>query len=258
MKIAIRMDDITPDMDWSKFLRFKELCDLYQVKPLIGVIPVNQDSMLQIDSVREDFWDYLKQLQKEGWVIAQHGYCHIYQTKRMGVFPLNRLSEFAGLKYEEQLHKLQAGREILEAHGIKTDMFMAPAHSYDKNTLQALKATGFKKITDGFGKYPYQWKNLIFFPIAYKQGKSLKQSEGYTTFVVHANTMHEGDFKKFEKMLQDYPDRFISYQELLDVQPKKRSWIGHVQETLLAFGKFILVRINHMLHSGGRKTNGAN
>ena len=44
MKIAIRMDDITPDMDWAKFLRFKELCDLYQVKPLIGVVPAYSES----------------------------------------------------------------------------------------------------------------------------------------------------------------------------------------------------------------------
>ena len=50
MKITIRMDDITPDMDWAKFLRFKELCDLYQVKPLIGVVPANQDTMLHIST----------------------------------------------------------------------------------------------------------------------------------------------------------------------------------------------------------------
>ncbi|MDE6984516.1 MAG: DUF2334 domain-containing protein, partial [Lachnospiraceae bacterium] len=39
MKISIRMDDITPDMDWAKFLRFKALCDRDQIKPLIGVLP---------------------------------------------------------------------------------------------------------------------------------------------------------------------------------------------------------------------------
>ena len=39
MKIAVRLDDITPDMDWEGFLCFKELLDRYQVKPLIGVVP---------------------------------------------------------------------------------------------------------------------------------------------------------------------------------------------------------------------------
>ena len=67
MNIAIRMDDITPDMDWAKFLRFKELCDLYQVKPLIGVVPQNMDENLHIDEPKEapvkDFWGYVKDLQ---------------------------------------------------------------------------------------------------------------------------------------------------------------------------------------------------
>lgn len=247
MKIAIRMDDITPDMDWSKFLRFKELCDLYQVKPLIGVVPVNQDSMLQINPAREDFWDYLKQLEEEGWVIAQHGYCHIYKTKKMGLFPLNQLSEFAGLKYENQVEKVQAGKKLLEEHGIKTDIFMAPAHSYDKNTLRALKTAGFKKITDGFGKRPYIWSDLLFYPISYKQSKSLKQSEGYTTFVVHANTLSEEEYKRFEKLFQDYSDRFISYGELLAVEPYNRGFLGHAKEYLLALSKFILVKINSIL-----------
>ena len=85
MKITIRMDDITPDMDWAKFLRFKELCDLYQVKPLIGVVPDNQDTMLHIEEPRADFWVYLHALQKEGWCIAQHGCTHIYSTRKRDV-----------------------------------------------------------------------------------------------------------------------------------------------------------------------------
>ena len=143
MKIAIRLDDITPDMDWAKFLRFKELCDLYQVKPLIGVVPENKDSMLCVDEKREDFWEYLLQLKNEGWMIAQHGCTHIYSTKKKGCFPLNALSEFAGRPFEEQLTCLKCGKQILEGHGIFTDIFMAPAHSYDQNTLKALKEAGF-------------------------------------------------------------------------------------------------------------------
>lgn len=246
MKIAIRMDDITPDMDWAKFLRFKELCDLYQVKPLIGVVPDNQDEMLQIDSPREDFWEYIKELQKSGWVIAQHGYCHIYGTKKMGLFPLNQLSEFAGIPYEEQLKTLKTGKELLESHGIYTDIFMAPAHSYDKHTLRALKELGFQKITDGFGKKPYAWKGMQFFPISYKQSSSLKQSKGYTTFVVHTNTMSEAEFERYEKMFREYRDKWINYAEYLQLEPQTRGLCGHMREYLLAISKFILVKINSM------------
>lgn len=246
MKISIRMDDITPDMDWTRFLRFKELCDLYQVKPLIGVVPENHDSMLQIDEAREDFWEYLLQLQKEGWSIAQHGCTHIYSTKKRGCFPLNAISEYAGKPYEEQLCSLKKGKAALESHGIHTDIFMAPAHSYDKNTLKALKAAGFTRITDGFGSAPYEWKGMTFYPISFQQSSSLKQEKGYTTFVVHANTMNDKDFERYEKMFREYKSRLISYREYLEAEPLKRGIWGRMQEYLMASAKYFLVRIKNI------------
>ena len=246
MNISIRMDDITPDMDWAKFLRFKELCDLYQVKPLIGVVPENQDAMLHIDEERDDFWECLLQLEKEGWVIAQHGYTHIYSTKKKGCFPLNAISEYAGKPYEEQLANLKKGKQILESHGIYTDIFMAPAHSYDRNTLKALKEAGFSKLTDGFGDRPYEWKGLTFYPISFKQSNSLKQEKGYTTFVIHANTMNEKDFERYEKLFAEHKDKLISYQDYLKVSTEKRGVIGRVKEYLMAISKYVLVRVNSL------------
>ena len=46
MKIAIRMDDIAPGMDWEKFDRFRALCTRYNVKPLIGVVPEDANMTL--------------------------------------------------------------------------------------------------------------------------------------------------------------------------------------------------------------------
>lgn len=43
MKIAIRMDDITADMNWKNFLALKELFDRHGICPLIGVVPDNRD-----------------------------------------------------------------------------------------------------------------------------------------------------------------------------------------------------------------------
>ncbi len=243
MKICIRMDDITPDMDWAKFLRFKELCDLYQVKPLIGVVPDNKDTMLNIDEKRQDFWSYISKLQKEGWEVAQHGYIHIYSTKKMGCFPLNRLSEFAGKTYGDQLEAIKTGKNILEKNNIYTDIFMAPAHSYDKNTLKALKTLGFTRITDGFGKMPYKQWGLIFYPISYKQSNSLKAKQGYTTFVVHTNTMNDKDFDRYDKLFAQYENRFISYSDFLKVEAQNRGIIGRIKEYLMAVSKFLLVSI---------------
>ena len=39
MKIAFRMDDITPDMDWKSFEAFEQLFEHYGCYPLLGIVP---------------------------------------------------------------------------------------------------------------------------------------------------------------------------------------------------------------------------
>lgn len=47
-RLLIRLDDITPDMDWEKFERLAALFEQYQIHPIIGVVPDNQDKTLRI------------------------------------------------------------------------------------------------------------------------------------------------------------------------------------------------------------------
>lgn len=241
MKIAIRMDDITPDMDWKKFEEFKGLLDAYGIKPLIGVVPDNQDENLCKAEKRADFWKFVKGLQEDGWVIALHGYQHVYTTKKGGCFPLNHFSEFAGISYEKQLDMLKKGMEILKENGIKTDWFMAPAHSYDKNTLKALYEVGIRNMTDGFGDRPYQWRKMAFYPISFRLENSLKKKRGFTTMVIHANTMNEGDMEKCRRIFKEHS--VISYSEYVEQQPVKRGVVGRVKEYLMATVKHWLVKL---------------
>ncbi len=247
MKICIRMDDITPDMDWARFMRFKALCDLYQVKPLIGVVPSNMDENLHVcapeDAPVKDFWAYVRELVNAGWCVAQHGVTHIYTTKKMGCFPLNRLSEFAGTGYDRQYEALRTGSRILTEHGIRTDIFMAPAHSFDRDTIKALKKLGFRRMTDGFGDCPYRRWGMIFYPISYKQGSALKRKskKGCTTFVVHTNTMNDKDFERYGQLFATHRDRLISYAEFLEMDPQKRGIFGNIKEYIMAFTKYVLV-----------------
>ena len=125
MRIAIRMDDIAPGMDWAKFGRFRALCDRYGVRPLIGVVPDNRDAGLEIDPPREDFFETVKELAHSGWSVAMHGCHHVYTSKSGGLFPLNHLSEFAGLSYEKQSELIRRGRQVLTANGIATDISKA-------------------------------------------------------------------------------------------------------------------------------------
>ncbi|MBR4832619.1 MAG: DUF2334 domain-containing protein [Butyrivibrio sp.] len=246
MKITVRMDDITPDMDWDKFLRFKKVLDEHDVKPLIGVVPDNKDEKLGVGSFREDFWEYVRDLQKSGWTIALHGFNHVYTTKDPGIFPIGGKSEFAGHPYSVQDDMLREGRRIFKSHGINTDIFMAPSHSFDKNTIKALKKNGFHKITDGFGRYPFERFGMTFYPISVKKSSALKDTgDGFTTFVYHANTMDDKDFENFEQLFDKA--RVVSFTEYLDAEPVARGILGNLAEYITAKTKYTALSIRQRI-----------
>lgn len=172
-----------------------------------------------------------------------HGFEHVYTTQRGGLFPLNHFSEFAGLSYEKQKQMLEDGKKILEDKGVFTDLFMAPAHSYDRNTLKALKDTGFKGITDGFGDCPYVYRGLTFYPISFRFSATLKKKKGYSTMVVHTGTNTEKEMEQYEGYFRRGDVMWISYGEYLNVKAAKRGILGRCREFLMATGKFWLVKL---------------
>lgn len=233
---------MTPGMDWEKFDRMKAILDAVEAYPLIGIVPDSHDAKLSIDPERGDFWERMRGLEEEGWTIALHGWHHVYTTKEGGMFPLNRQSEFAGLSYERQRVMIGEGRQILEDHGILTDIFMAPSHSYDRNTLRALRDEGFKKMTDGFGKTPYIYDGITFYPISVDRKRSLAdESDAATTFVYHCNTMTDADFAAAEKVLRSHD--ILPYREYLYYPAKERGAMGRAGEYLLALAKCTAVSL---------------
>lgn len=242
-KIAVRMDDITPDMNWENFRFFQDLFEKAGITPLLGIVPESRDRKLCCENPHEDFYEVMRRLKEQGYCFAIHGCYHLYTTKRGGLFPLNNSSEFAGVPYEKQKEMLCFGKRKLKKQGIDTDIFMAPAHSYDKNTLRALKELGITKVTDGFGKEPYLYKGLTFYPISFLLGRSLKGKGGVTTLVLHANTVTEADRDRYRRIFEEYGKNMISYSEYLKRTPVRRRLPGRILEYLLAKGKFLAGRI---------------
>lgn len=241
MKIAIRLDDITEDMDWDRFSRFCHLLDSHEIRPLLGVVPDPHDPSLRKGPRRDDFWDILNRLHKEkGYLLSMHGCHHVYTTNQGGMFPLNKESEFAGVPYEVQRDLIRDGKEILHSHGIDVNLFMAPAHSYDLNTLRALYSCGFVGLTDGFGTRPYRYENLIFYPISYSRKRSLQKKNGITTFVVHCNTLTEQDFEEYDTILSSQD--VVSYDEMFSYDVSGRSALGRGKEYVMASVKRALVQ----------------
>ena len=211
MKIAFRMDDITPDMDWKSFEAFEQLFERYGCYPLLGIVPDNLDPKLSVDPAREAFWKKMQELQEKGWTLSMHGCHHVYTTKRGGSFPLNAQSEFAGKSYEEQYRLLESGQKKLLDRGIETKLFMAPGHTFDKTTLRALKALGFTHVTDGFGDLPYVRSGMTFLPIAFLRKYAFSDREGMTTIVIHANHSTVAELKAYEEMLDANRENIVPY-----------------------------------------------
>ena len=241
MKTAIRMDDITPDMDYDKFNKVRNILDEAGIRPLIGVVPYSKDETLRIEKPHEDFDDLLRDLQQNGWIIALHGYNHLYTTKEKGIFPINEFSEFAGVDYDKQNVMIRQGLAQLREWGAEPAVFMAPGHTFDENTLKALKANGINKITDGFGNKPYLREGITFYPISAKRSDCISDKEGYSTYVLHTNTMPQNGIEQFEKMVQAHRDKFISYDEYMAVTPEERKRSGHIREYMMALAKHYLV-----------------
>lgn len=242
-KIAIRIDDVCPRMDIKKFRQFEKLLDKYGIKPLIGVVPDCTDVKLNVNATLDNYDIFLQELSAKGWTIAMHGYNHHYTTAKGGLFPLNKYSEFAGISYKEQYHMLVDGKKKLKELGIDTGIFMAPAHSYDRETLKALKKAGFEYVTDGFGPMPYNYNGLTFLPISMIKSLDRKCRHGYTTFVVHTASMTKADFDYYEKLFKENRSQFIDYRGLLRVKPVFRGPAGAILERVLAIFKALMIKL---------------
>jgi len=212
-KIAIRIDDVCPQMDSERFERTVRHIESCGVRGLLGLIPECRDEYLCQRADDPDFWKKLLELRENGWVLAMHGYTHVYdiQSKSMVSGGLN--SEFAGYTYEEQFKKLKKGLDILSLHGIKTNIFFAPSHSYDKNTLRALHNLGFKYISDGRSTYCYRHYGLKFIPCrVYGMPRRI---EGVITLALHPCAITDEEYDQWKEYIEVHHDRLVSYSELL-------------------------------------------
>ena len=215
-KYLIRLDDACSFMDIKKWQRMEDILDRYSVKPLVGIIPANADPKTMIESENPMFWDKLRLWEKKGWQVALHGYDHVCTSDGglRGLNPFWKRSEYAGLPLEKQKEKIRKGMEILGKQGFKPKYFFAPSHTFDENTLQALKEeTDIRIISDTIAFYPYQKGEFVFIPQI--SGHCVKMPvPGIYTFCFHPNTMKEEEFNKLELFLESYKNQFIGFNDI--------------------------------------------
>lgn len=215
-KYLIRLDDACPYMDRAKWLRMEDILDKYGVKPLVGIIPANADPKTMIDPEDNNFWVKAHSWEKKGWSIALHGYDHVCISDggMKGLNPFWKRSEFAELPLEQQREKIRKGYAVLKEHCFEPKYFFAPSHTFDENTLEALrKETDIRIISDTIGRYPYKKGDFVFIPQI--SGHCVKMPlPGIYTFCFHPNTMKEGAFASLELFLAKNHHHFICFDNI--------------------------------------------
>lgn len=237
----IRLDDACPTMDVSKWDRMEEILSRYRVKPMVGVIPHSEDPKQLIDSVDVAFWDKVTGWEKKGWAIALHGYNHCYTSNGglKGLNPMWARSEFAGLPLVEQKEKIRNGVAIMRENGINPKYFFAPSHTFDENTLNALREeSDIRIVSDTIALQPYSYKDFVFIPQFSGQCREMRMN-GLFTFCFHPNTMKDDAFERVNGFLQKYREDFISFTDLELESIKGKSLF----DKMLSWGYFSLRRI---------------
>ena len=207
--ILIRFDDIAPNMKWEMMDRCQEILNHYNLKPVMGIIPDNQDNELLKYPKRDNFWEIVKKWKSSGWSIAMHGYKHLYdiETNKKDYFNYGGGSEFFGHSYEDQLLKIKKGIGIFKKNNLEIDMFFAPNHTYDKNTFEALKNSGIFKIIDGYGLMPYISNDIKFVPQLFY--KLYMLPFGIQSTQIHINYWNDKDFDIFKNFVEKNHKKII-------------------------------------------------
>jgi predicted deacetylase len=163
-RYLVRFDDICPTMDWRIWDQVEALLLAEDVAPILAVIPNNADPKMMVSPPQTDFWERVRGWQARGWTIGLHGDDHRYLTPEAGIVGLNRRSEFAGLGFKEQDAKIARGLATFAAEGVRADLFVAPAHSFDWTTVEVLKSHGIRTISDGFYVRCVRSRGVTFVP----------------------------------------------------------------------------------------------
>lgn len=241
-KILIRIDDVCPTMNNELFGYAVEKLRDNGCTALLGVIPNNKDEDLYIEDADTFFWDRIKKLQQQGFTIAMHGYEHCFDIKARGSINNGFKSEFAGHSYKDQYEKIKNGKKLLESHGIFTDVFFAPAHSYDDNTIKALAANDFRYISDGKSNKPYVKYGVKSLPCR-SGGISSMRIGQYHVAVIHTHEWTRPDKEiekiRFDRLLKESAESIVSFEEYKQWRPGSLFWQTINERAYVYYERFI-------------------
>jgi hypothetical protein len=209
----LRFDDLCPTMSGERFESFLAILNRYSLKPILAVVPDNQDPELKIDAPDPQFWDRMRELESAGATIAMHGYRHLCASRGKSILGLHSMTEFAGVDEQTQRQWIRAGLAILRGHHLNPRLFVAPRHGFDRATLRALVAEGLPFLSDGFATRPFTCQNVVWIP--QQLWEPVNKSAGLWTICIHTNTASAALAQKLDGFLATNAERFSSFDDVI-------------------------------------------
>src|SRR5271165_6997866 len=96
-RYLLRFDDLCPTVSRTRWQRFQPLIEEFGIRPILAVIPDNQDYKLEQSQPDPEFWSQMRRMEASGATIALHGYRHLCTSEGVSLVPLHRNTEFAGV-----------------------------------------------------------------------------------------------------------------------------------------------------------------
>lgn len=240
----IRLDDLCHNSNLQKWQRFFDLFDRFGIKPIIAVIPANKDPKLRdCGSFNPHYWNLVRKLQANGYIIGMHGYDHVYVSTDAGLLHTNNRAEFAGMPLAVQREKLEAATRIFYNESVAPRVFIAPAHSLDHQTLAALRqVTNIRTISDGLLTFPYRRFGFNWLPV--QLAETMAKKKGTWTFNYHPETCTDEMFKLMEDFIRVHWGQFARFE---NISYKPFHTMEMLQENYLIYKRSLKEQIKHVL-----------
>ena len=227
----LRVDDLCPSVSQEHWASVRDLIRQFGIRPILAVIPDNQDRELGTSPLIEHFWEEMGAMQREGATIALHGYQHRCTSRAKSLLPLHSRSEFAGYPIIEQRNRLRNGLALLRSRGLNPRLFVAPNHSFDQVTLRALRAEGLLFLSDGFARIPFIRDGVTWIP--QQIWEPARRDKGLWTICLHPNSAGSERLKDLRHFIKKHGDQFTSFEKVIEgLAPERLSLAERLHEQM--------------------------
>jgi len=235
-------------MNWRVWEEIEPALCALDIKPILAVVPDNADEALRVCAADPCFWDRARDWQSRGWTLAMHGWQHRFVTRNPGILKVQPFSEFAGLPRDEQDAKIRAGLSVFEKEGLRSALWIAPAHSFDAVTIELLLAQGIRHISDGFFPLPHVDRHGMTW-IPQQLWSFRRRPFGVWTICFHVNHWTRADVQDFQRSVVQFRKAISTFDGIAAQYAGRRETIA---DSVTASLYRAAAKGKHAIHELGR------